>query len=171
MILNSVRSNPEQRRTHCGSDLTAIVRDAVEGLAMTAADRGIDLRFTSAGPVHISADATRFSRVIHNLLDNALRHSPEGTSIEVEVARVSGEARLTVRDHGDGISADDMPFVFDRFYRGEKSRSRSYGGAGLGLAIARGIVDGHGGRIWAENAAGGGAKFVIALPINNDDPD
>jgi signal transduction histidine kinase len=152
------------------SDLTTIVRNVVEGMAMTAAARGVDLRFASTGNLYVLAEATRLSRVVHNLLDNALRHSPDHSSIEVEVARGNGDARLIVRDHGEGISANDMPFVFDRFYRGEKSRSRTYGGAGLGLAIARGIVEGHGGRIVAENAVDGGARFVVTLPFWIDHP-
>jgi signal transduction histidine kinase len=147
-------------------DLSAIVGDAVEGFAMTAAGRGVRLCFAADGPTPARLDPDKIGRLLNNLLDNALRHSPDGGSIDVRVTGAGASAQVVVRDHGEGIPSDDLPHVFDRFFRGERSRSRAYGGAGLGLAIAKGIVEGHAGHIWAENASDGGARFTFSLPID-----
>jgi two-component system, OmpR family, sensor histidine kinase CiaH len=149
-------------------DVSSIVRDAVEGFAMSATATSVSMQICANESLIVAADPQRLARVMNNLLDNALRHTCPGTAIDISVERAGSEARVVVRDHGEGVSATDMPRVFDRFYRGEKSRSRTYGGAGLGLAIARGIVDGHGGRISVANAAGGGAEFTVALPLAGD---
>lgn len=149
-------------------DLGAIVRDAIEGLAMQAAGMGLELRFEAAEGLAVAADPTRLARVVHNLLDNAFRHAPRGSAIDVRIERCGDATQVSVRDRGDGIDTSDLPYLFDRFYRGEKSRSRAYGGAGLGLAIAREIVHGHGGTIQAENPLGGGARFTIVLPLCSD---
>jgi two-component system sensor histidine kinase SaeS len=146
------------------ADLAALVGEAVESFAMRAAARGVEVRLLADGSAVLPIEPARIARVLNNLVDNALRHSPSGTAIEVQLSRPPGEYHVSVRDHGEGLSAVDLPRVFDRFYRGEKSRSREFGGAGLGLAIARGIVEAHGGRIWAANASDGGAVFTFALP-------
>jgi signal transduction histidine kinase len=146
------------------ADLAALVGEAVESFAMRAAARGVEVRLLADGAAVLPIEPARIARVLNNLVDNALRHAPPGTSIDVQLSRQPHEYQVSVRDHGDGLSAADLPRVFDRFYRGEKSRSREFGGAGLGLAIARGIVEAHGGRIWAANASDGGAIFTFALP-------
>jgi signal transduction histidine kinase len=102
---------------------------------------------------------------VANLLENAVRHAPDGTTVSVRVERQGDVATVAVEDSGPGIDPYDLERIFARFYRGEKSRSRSHGGAGLGLAIARGIVEAHGGTIRAENRAGGGARFVFTIPL------
>ena len=99
-----------------------------------------------------------------NLTSNALRHTPAGGQVHLSARRTAGGVEVEVLDTGEGIRPEDLPYVFDRFYRGEKSRSRATGGAGLGLAIARGIVEAHGGSIRAESEAGHGARFVFVLP-------
>ena len=104
-------------------------------------------------------------RVLLNLLGNAIRYTSAGGSVTVEAQREEGAVRVNVRDTGVGIAAADLPHIFERFYRGEKSRSRQHGGAGLGLAIARGLVLAHGGRIWAESTAGSGTTVSFTLPI------
>ena len=88
-----------------------------------------------------------------------MRHTPPGGQVKISARRESGTLQVEVRDTGEGIRPEDLPHVFDQFYRGEKSRSRATGGAGLGLAIARGIVEAHGGRIWVESEPGKGAAF------------
>ncbi|MBC8076484.1 MAG: two-component sensor histidine kinase, partial [Chloroflexales bacterium] len=110
--------------------------------------------------------------VLGNLVTNALRHTPPGGSIALAVRPASEQAPggvaavvFEVADSGEGIPPDDLPHIFERFYRGEKSRSRSTGGAGLGLAIARGIVEAHGGRIWAESELGRGTTMRFTLPV------
>jgi signal transduction histidine kinase len=99
-----------------------------------------------------------------NLVNNALQHTPSGGRIDVQASVGSGEVTVTVTDSGPGFNPDDLPRVFERFYRGEQARSRATGGAGLGLAIASGIVTAHDGRIWAENAEEGGAVVGFTIP-------
>ncbi|MEX1158139.1 MAG: ATP-binding protein [Thermomicrobiales bacterium] len=152
-------------------DLSAIVADAVESFAMGASAQQIGLRLESPGRLDIDAEPVKIARVVNNLIENAIHFSPAGAAVEVTVERAGPIARVSVRDHGEGIDATDLPRVFDRFYRGEKSRSREFGGAGLGLAIARGIVEAHGGQISAGNAGPGGAQFTISLPVAATSPD
>jgi signal transduction histidine kinase len=102
--------------------------------------------------------------VLGNLLSNALRHAPSASEIELAAESREAGIQMTVRDNGPGIDPADLPHLFDRFYRTDKSRRRETGGSGLGLAIAKAIVELHGGRIWAEAAAGQGTVMSIWLP-------
>ncbi|HEV3319318.1 MAG TPA: HAMP domain-containing sensor histidine kinase [Solirubrobacteraceae bacterium] len=113
---------------------------------------------TSLDPVLISGVAARLDRAVANLIDNAIKYSPAGEPVEIELH--GGE--LTVRDHGHGISAEDLPHVFDRFYRGAEARGRP--GSGLGLAIVRQVIAQHGGTITAQRAPGGGTLMRVTLP-------
>ncbi len=118
------------------------------------------IRFeASLTPVIVQGVPERLGRVANNLLDNAARHSPSDGLVEVTVDRDG----LRVRDHGTGIDEADLPYVFDRFYRGANSRGRQ--GTGLGLAIVRQVAIQHGGDVNATNAPGGGAEFAIMLPV------
>jgi signal transduction histidine kinase len=145
-------------------DLGAIVGDAVESFATGAAARGIELRLQRTPQAMANVEPIKIARVVNNLIENALRFAPPGTAIDVHVDAQADRLLVSVRDRGEGIAATDMPHLFDRFYRGEKSRSRAFGGAGLGLAIARGIIEAHGGTISARNANGGGACFSFTIP-------
>jgi two-component system sensor histidine kinase ResE len=109
-------------------------------------------------------DTQAIGRVLNNLVSNALRHTHAGGSIEVKARRTSRGVEVSVRDTGEGIRAEDLPHIFERFYRGEKSRNRGMGGAGLGLAIAEGIVHAHRGEIRVESEPGKGTKFTFNLP-------
>jgi signal transduction histidine kinase len=148
-------------------DLSELADEAVEALTPAASVRGIKLSFRSPGAVPVTGSSTALGRVLRNLLDNAIRHAPEGSSVEVVVAR--GD-RPTVRvvDQGPGFSAEFEPHAFEVFARADASRTRSTGGAGLGLAIARGLVESHGGRIWIERVDGGsaasGGRVAFELP-------
>lgn len=113
----------------------------------------------------IQADAGRLAQALNNLLDNALRYTPAGKSITVGGRAGRGEVLLWVLDSGPGIAAKDLPYVFERFYRADRSRARETGGDGLGLAIAQQWVRLHGGHIWAESQPGRGAQFYISLPL------
>lgn len=108
------------------------------------------------------ADPTRLDRVLLNLLANAQAHSPPGSDVRVRAVASGGELQLTVRDQGAGIAPEDLPHIFERFYRGHSARSGD--GLGLGLFIARLLVDAHGGRIWAESVPGQGSAFTFTLP-------
>ena len=113
---------------------------------------------TALEPVIVEGIPDRLGRAINNLLDNAARHSPPGGTVEIGVDREG----VHVRDHGPGIAAQDLPFVFDRFFRGANSRGRQ--GTGLGLAIVRQVIEQHGGSVHATNAPDGGASFTLRLP-------
>jgi signal transduction histidine kinase len=123
-------------------------------------------------PVWVDAD--RIQQVMNNLIGNALRYTPEGGEIRISAARAAGSApglRISVSDTGPGIAAEDLPFVFDRFYRADKSRTRSSGGSGLGLAIVKQLVEAHGGAIAAESptCAAGGTRMIFTLPVDTRD--
>jgi signal transduction histidine kinase len=99
-----------------------------------------------------------------------LRYTPQGGDITLSAMHKADELEIRVRDSGPGIEPEELPNVFDRFYRTDKSRQRESGGSGLGLAIAKSIVEGHGGRIWAESQRGEGTTIVIALPVPTGNP-
>lgn len=112
----------------------------------------------------VNIDPPKFERVLVNLIDNAIRHTPDGGRVEVLADRAGENSRLWISDTGDGIDPRDLPFVFDRFYRGDASRSRATGGAGLGLAIAKGIIEAHHGRINVRSELTHGTTFEVLLP-------
>jgi len=120
---------------------------------------------SSAMRVNVEGDELRLSEVLRNLLSNAVRHTAEG-SVVVRVTQLpEGRAEVRVTDTGEGISAEDLPYVFERFYRADTARASDTGGAGLGLAIARRIVEDHGGEVFAESGATGGAVVGFRLPL------
>jgi two-component system sensor histidine kinase BaeS len=104
------------------------------------------------------------AQVFGNLVSNAIRHTPHNGQIILSATQTEGEVRLHVADTGSGIAADDLPFIFDRFYRADSSRAQMTGESGLGLAIARSLVEAHGGRISVESSVGAGTTFTVALP-------
>jgi signal transduction histidine kinase len=112
----------------------------------------------------VSVDSRRIQRVLYNLIQNAIRHTPPDGSINVRAMDVGGDVEVQVADTGEGIPDEDLPKVFERSYRSERSRSRQSGGAGLGLSIAKGIVEAHGGRIWVNSDLGRGSVFSFTLP-------
>ena len=109
-------------------------------------------------------DPDQIQRVLYNLVQNAIRHTPADGSVVVETIDIGSEIQINVADNGEGITNDDLPHVFERFYRSDKSRSRDTGGAGLGLAISKRLVETHGGRIWVAQPPGGGSVFSFTLP-------
>jgi signal transduction histidine kinase len=142
-----------------------LISDTIERFSETARRQSVQLEGeVKPGADPVKMDAQRIGRVLANLTSNALRHTPAGGRVHLSARRTSSGIEVEVRDTGEGIRPEDLPYVFDRFYRGEKSRSRATGGAGLGLAIARGIVEAHGGWIRVESEAGHGARFVFTLP-------
>ncbi|MDB5057435.1 MAG: integral rane sensor signal transduction histidine kinase [Chloroflexi bacterium] len=145
--------------------VATLVDEAVESLRVQAEHGGIQLVVHLAQDLpSISVDGQRIGRVLLNILGNAILFTPSGGQITVLAVSERGTVRISVRDTGAGIDDDDLPHVFESFYRGEKSRSRRHGGAGLGLAIARGLVEAHGGRIWADSESGSGTSISFTLP-------
>jgi signal transduction histidine kinase len=118
----------------------------------------------------VEADRERIHQVLFNLLDNAFRFTPHGGNVTVSAVHRDGSCEVTVEDTGPGIPAEHLGLIFERFYRVDASRSRDDGGTGIGLAIARSVVEAHGGRIWAENREGGGSRFRFALPVDGRPP-
>jgi signal transduction histidine kinase len=119
-----------------------------------------------ATPVTVLGEEALLRRVFENLIDNAVRHTPEGGSITISCRWLGDAVRVVVADTGPGIPPNDLPRLFDPLFRGERSRNRRTGGAGLGLAIARRIVRAHGGEVTAGNQPHGGAAFTITLPAD-----
>jgi signal transduction histidine kinase len=141
-----------------------LISDTIERFSETARRQNVQLAGeVQPGTDPVKMDAPRIGRVLANLTSNALRHTPAGGQVHLAARRTVSGVEVEVRDTGEGIRPEDLPYIFDRFYRGEKSRSRATGGAGLGLAIARGIVEAHGGSIRVESEAGHGARFVFVL--------
>jgi two-component system sensor histidine kinase VicK len=142
--------------------------DLVE-LARAAGDRHGDRRHPCAveadGPVVADVDRPRVEQLLDNLLENAVKYSPDGGPVVVRVWTEDGAARLSVSDRGIGVPAADLPYLFDRFRRAANVDDRQFAGLGLGLYICRGIVEGHGGRIWAESPPGAGATVHVVLPV------
>ena len=151
-------------------DVRELVEEAVQRLRL---DRPLKLAIPDG--LHVTADRTRLAQALDNLLDNAAKFSPPGSPVEVEAAVEDDEFRLTVRDHGPGISPEHWPRVFERFYKVDQARSRDEGdagrgagrattGSGLGLAITKHLVRTQGGRVWTEAAREGGQVFGLAIP-------
>jgi signal transduction histidine kinase len=109
-------------------------------------------------------DAPRIGRALNNLVANALHHTPEGGLVELRVNRLNSSVSVEVHDTGAGIKDEDLPHIFESFYRGEKSRSRLTGGAGLGLAITKGIIEAHQGQIGVESCSEQGTCFSFTIP-------
>jgi signal transduction histidine kinase len=144
-------------------DWSALCRRIVERFAARAKDAAITISWRGIDrAAWVNADGRRLEQVLENLLLNALRYVPRGGVVEVSVEDAAAGHVLRVEDDGPGIPEDDLPHVFDRFYRADPSRTD--GGSGLGLAIVKEIVARHGGRIFAANQEGGGAAFQVELP-------
>lgn len=144
-------------------DLTALIREACDLFGTPAEDKGLTLRCAVPEQCRITGDHRMIQRLIANLLDNALKYTPAGGSVDLSVIRTGdGGVTVTLRDTGIGISPADLPRIFDRFYRCD--RSRSVAGTGLGLSLARTIARAHGGEITATSEPGKGSVFTVTLP-------
>jgi signal transduction histidine kinase len=145
-------------------DLTELARMRCENMSLLAARQHVELKVVSAShSLTISADPDRLSQVLDNLLGNAIRHSPENSTVTVTVRSKDDGVECSVNDQGTGIPAKHLPFLFDRFYRVETSRDRISGGTGLGLAIVRALVIAHGGKISVQSVEGKGTTFTVWL--------
>ena len=147
------------------SSLADLISDTLESFSELAARQQVKLEGsvdTNIDPV--TMDTQRIGRVLNNLIGNAIRHTPSGGEVRVHAQRKDLGVEVTVSDTGEGIHKEDLPHIFESFYRGEKSRSRTTGGAGLGLAISQGIVQAHGGELKVESEAGQGSRFTFNLP-------
>jgi signal transduction histidine kinase len=143
--------------------LDTLVKEACESFRAVAQRRGIDLTLVTS-PVFVSGDSSMLRPVVENLVDNAFKYGKEGGFVHVTVDRESGMALLRVRDDGQGIPEDDLPNIFERFYRGGGDLTRTVAGTGLGLAIVRRNVEFHGGEVSLRSQVGFGTTFEIRIP-------
>ena len=144
------------------ADLRTLVQEAVSHAALSGGKR-VKLEVPPQ-PVLAEVDVQRFEQVLTNLVENALKYSPHDSRVIVRVWQADAEARLSVQDRGIGVPVEDQPLVFERFHRARNVDDRRFAGMGLGLYIARGIVEQHGGRIWLDSTPGAGSTFFVALP-------
>jgi two-component system sensor histidine kinase BaeS len=154
-------------------DFAELARARCEHLATLAARKDVKLSVNiedPAKPAYIRGDTDRLSQVLDNLLDNAIRYSPDGSTVNVIIRFDGSECVCAVRDFGPGIPPKHLAMIFERFYRVDASRNRQTGGAGLGLAIASELVTAQGGRIWVESIEGNGSTFRIAFPASVECP-
>jgi two-component system OmpR family sensor kinase/two-component system sensor histidine kinase BaeS len=147
-------------------NLAALIEQVTEGLETQAGEKGVTLKVDLAETFpRLNGDEQRIKQVLFNLISNAIRHTPSGGSITTE-GEVKGDRVVArVRDTGSGIPPQDLPHIFERFYRADRSRSRATGGSGLGLTISKRIIELHGGQIWAQSWSGVGSTFAFSLPL------
>ncbi len=145
-------------------DIYKLIASITEGFKKHAQDKGITLSIKKNGMVpDVLGDRVRLEQVMVNLLDNAIKYTPQGGKVDVVVRYKDGEVRVDVKDTGIGIPPEDMPRIFERFYRVDKARSRELGGTGLGLAIVKHIVQGLNGKVWVESVPSKGSTFSFTL--------
>jgi two-component system, OmpR family, sensor histidine kinase KdpD len=143
-------------------DIQDTIGTALENLRARLADRQVSVKVPDDTPL-IPMDFVLIVQVLVNLIDNSLKYSPEHTPIDIQVQQIDGTIQVQVSDRGVGIPPDDLNYIFDKFYR--VKRPENISGTGLGLSISKGIIEAHGGRIWAENHPGGGAVISFFLPL------
>jgi histidine kinase len=164
--LSRVESRATQLTIH-PADSTALIQTVSKRLGHQFDEKQVALTLSLPhDPILVLADEDRIIQVLTNLIGNALQYTPPNGTVTVSIERDKYEARISVRDTGFGIPTEHLNHIFDRFYRVDKSRSRAHGGSGIGLTIAKHLVEAHGGKIWAESAGENkGSAFVFTLPL------
>ena len=145
--------------------LNALLDEQVKRLLPLARENGIEINLSMKDEISVMGDSLKLQQVIYNVIDNAIKYTPRGGEVETSLVRSGRRALIRISDTGIGIPAEDLPHIFDRFYRVDKARSRATGGTGLGLSIVKQIVQQHGGSITASSTEGKGTAFEISLPI------
>ncbi len=147
------------------NSIADLMSDTIERFHAMAEEKGVTLQGLAAPGVDpVFIDARQISRVLANLVSNAVRHTPRGGRVTLHAYPTRAGVVVEVADSGEGIQPDDMPHIFEQFFRGERSRSRATGGSGLGLAIVKAIVEAHNGQIRVESRVGQGSRFILTLP-------
>jgi len=153
------------RRDLSPVDIGMTCQMAMERVQPVAEQRGIGIDFIANGAVQLPADPEDLELVWSNLLENAIRFSPDRGTVKMTVRANNGRGYVEVRDQGPGIPASELPHIFERFHRGDTSRARDTGGYGLGLAISKAIVEAYGGTIEPQSSVGQGTRMVVSLPV------
>jgi signal transduction histidine kinase len=162
----SLADASELKLVYQPEDISTLINESVAAVRTKAAAKNITMSAELQAELpQANIDSHRIKQVLDNLLENAIAHTGREGSVTVTARRQAKDITVSVADTGEGISAQDLPNIFERFYRADKSRARSTGGSGLGLTIARRLVEAHGGRIWAESQPGQGSTFFFTLPI------
>ena len=150
------------------ADLAATCEAAISRVAALAAAKDISIKFEGSSPMKLHADSEDLELVWVNLLDNAVRHSPQGSTVTLRLKKYrAGDASVEVTDTGEGIPPEEIPQVFERFHRGNNSKGRTFGSFGLGLAICKAIVEAYGGSIHLKSDLGRGTSVSVQLPIDS----
>lgn len=157
------RGDAGPARPHVPVSLAALASEVTAAMQRRARETGLRLVFESSGEAVVRGDGDALRRMAQNLVENALAYTPPGGEVRVSLTDAEGECRVCVADTGVGIAPEDLPHVFDRFFRGDKSRANT-GGSGLGLSIVLSIVQAHGGQIEVESGPGRGSRFLVTLP-------
>ena len=157
------RGDASPARPRAAVPMAALAADVTASLRRRAGEKGLSLSLDADGEAVVRGDGEALRRVVQNLVENALAYTPPGGAVRISVTAGEGKCRLCVADTGVGIAPDDLPHVFDRFFRGDKSRANT-GGSGLGLSIVQSIAEAHGGRVEAESKPGAGSRFTVTLP-------
>ena len=155
------------RRDLAPIDVGTTCQIAIERLQAVAQQRGVKIEFTANGPIRLPADADDLELVWSNLLENAIRFSPAGETVWINVRSSGARGYVEVADKGPGIPAAQLPHIFERFHRGDASRARDTGGYGLGLAISKALVEAYGGTIEPQSRPGEGTRMVVSLPVQH----
>jgi two-component system OmpR family sensor kinase len=158
-----VRAIPRVRTVEVSA--RSVVEKAVSRFSGSHLGRPLELDLCDSDEARIEADPNLLRRVIENLLENAHKYSPTGSPIRLSLAAQDGQAVVTVADRGQGIDPQDLPFVFEPFFRADRSRTRQTGGVGLGLALSERIVEAHGGRIEIQSELGKGTRVTFTIPL------
>ncbi|HLA43444.1 MAG TPA: HAMP domain-containing sensor histidine kinase, partial [Aggregatilineales bacterium] len=145
--------------------LARFLEDSLQGFDMLAGEKSIEVVFTPPPDVTVNVDAARMGQVLNNLLSNAVKYTPEGGRVELRGMVDNDYTLIQVMDTGYGIPAEDVPHLFERFYRVKRDEHMKSEGTGLGLAIVKAIVEQHGGEIWVESELGSGSTFNIQIPL------
>lgn len=147
--------------------LVAVIERMTHKFDQTAKEKHVRLHIETnfSDETLISIDEDRIEQVLTNLIDNAIRHTPADGSVTVSIENEQNYAKIQIKDTGQGIPQDDLPYVFERFYKADKARTRSKGGTGLGLAITKNIVEAHNGRILVDSVEQQGTTFTFYLPL------
>jgi signal transduction histidine kinase len=148
-------------------DLGNLARCTAEQMRLLAEVKSVELRYVITEGIEVEGDPIYLKQAVVNLLDNAIKYAPAGGWVEIRVLEVQSGAILEVVDNGPGISSESLPFLFDRFYRADKARSRETGGVGLGLSIVKAICSAHSAKISVSAEKPHGARFHIEMPLRN----